>query len=301
MSTTAIALLALAAAMAAVVAPLVALWVRRRIAHLDRDAALLQAIEERRAPEGDDEDDREIRVENAMLRAVLDLAEVTVGQVMTPRRDIVAVEADLPAARLVDEILSSTYTRVPLWRNSPDEIVGVLHAKALLRAVRAAGGMAAGLDVDRIAARPWFVPETRTLADQLQAFRRRREHFALVVDEYGTLRGIVTLEDILEEIVGDIVDEHDQEIGGLKRQGDGSVIVDGKIAVRDLNRELDWELPTEDWATVAGLVLHEARMLPEVGQTFVFFGYRFEVLKKHRHRIAELRVTPPVDGAANPA
>jgi Mg2+/Co2+ transporter CorB len=282
-------LLAVAAALAAVVAPLVALAVRRHIAKLDRDAALLRAIDDR----DEEEDNGKVRAESAMLRAVLDLSEVTVGQVMTPRRDMVSVEADLPAARLVDEILSSPYTRIPLWRNSPDEIVGVLHAKALLRAVRAAGGMAAGLDIDRIATRPWFVPETRTLAGQLEAFRRRREHFALVVDEYGTLRGLVTLEDILEEIVGDIVDEHDPVVFGLTRQSDGSVIVDGKIAVRDLNRELDWDLPTDGWATIAGLVLHEARTLPEVGQTFVFFGYRFEVLKKQRQRIAELRVTPP--------
>lgn len=289
MTPTAIGLLAVAAALAAVVAPLVALAVRRHIAKLDRDAALLQAIDDR----DEEQSGGNVRAESAMLRAVLDLSEVTVGQVMTARGDMVSVEADLPAARLVDEILSSPYTRVPLWRNSPDEIVGVLHAKALLRAVRAAGGMAAGLDVDRIATRPWFVPETRTLAGQLEAFRRRREHFALVVDEYGTLRGLVTLEDILEEIVGDIVDEHDPVVFGLKRQGDGSVIVDGKIAVRDLNRELDWDLPTDGWATIAGLVLHEARSLPEVGQTFVFFGYRFEVLKKQRQRIAELRVTPP--------
>jgi Mg2+/Co2+ transporter CorB len=289
MTPTAIGLLAVAAALAAVVAPLVALAVRRHIAKLDRDAALLRAIDDR----DEEEDNGKVRAESAMLRAVLDLSEVTVGQVMTPRRDMVSVEADLPAARLVDEILSSPYTRIPLWRNSPDEIVGVLHAKALLRAVRAAGGMAAGLDIDRIATRPWFVPETRTLAGQLEAFRRRREHFALVVDEYGTLRGLVTLEDILEEIVGDIVDEHDPVVFGLTRQSDGSVIVDGKIAVRDLNRELDWDLPTDGWATIAGLVLHEARTLPEVGQTFVFFGYRFEVLKKQRQRIAELRVTPP--------
>ncbi|GIL38848.1 transporter associated domain-containing protein [Roseiterribacter gracilis] len=288
MKSTEIALLAVAAALAAVIAPLVALWVRRRIAKFDRDAALLQAIDDR-----DEETGGETRTENAMLRAVLDLSDVTVGQVMTSRRDMIAVEADLPAARLVDEVLSSPYTRIPLWRNSPDEIVGVLHAKALLRAVRAAGGMAVGLDIDRIASRPWFVPETRTLAGQLQAFRRRREHFALVVDEYGTLRGLVTLEDILEEIVGDIDDEHDPVVFGLKRQLDGSVIVDGKITVRDLNRELDWDLPTDGWATIAGLVLHEARSLPEVGQAFAFFGYRFEVLKKQRQRIAELRVTPP--------
>jgi Mg2+/Co2+ transporter CorB len=296
MSPVAIGLLALAAALAAVVAPLVALWVRRHIAQLDRHAALLQAIDDRR-PAAGDKDAGELREESAMLRAILDLGDVTVGQVMTSRRDMVAVEADLPAARLVDEVLSSPYTRIPLWRNSPDEIIGVLHAKALLRAVRAAGGMAAGLDIDRIAQRPWFVPETRTLSDQLQAFRRRREHFALVVDEYGTLRGIITLEDVLEEIVGDIVDEHDPIVFGLKRQQDGSVIVDGKLPVRDLNRTLGWNLPTDGWASIAGLVLHEARTLPEVGQAFAFFGYRFEVLKKQRQRIAELRVTPPAGDA----
>jgi len=129
--------------------------------------------------------------------------------------------------------------------------------------------------------------------DQLQAFRRRREHFALVVDEYGSLMGIVTLEDILEEIVGDIADEHDIAVPGVIRQPDGSFVVQGSVTIRDLNRELDWKLADEEAVTIAGLVLHEARSIPEVGQAFMFHGFRFEILRRHRHQITAIRITPP--------
>ena len=150
-----------------------------------------------------------------------------------------------------------------------------------------------GIDIIALSAKPWFVPESRTLMDQLQAFRRRREHFALVVDEYGSLMGIVTLEDILEEIVGEITDEHDVAVPGVIRQPDGSYVVQGSVTLRDLNRELDWRLPDEEAVTIAGLVLYEAKRIPDVGQAFLFHGFRFEILRRHRHQITAVRVTPP--------
>lgn len=299
MSVLTIALLALAVALLTVVSPLVALWVRRRIARIDRQEALREAIEEHGGADRSQPELRqaEVRQERAMLRSILDLGQVTVGEVMTHRKHLVAIDVAQPAARILDEVLSSPYTRLPLWRNAPDEIVGVLHAKDLLRAIRAAGGAAAGIDIDRIATEPWFVPDTTTLSEQLEAFKRRREHFALVVDEYGSLQGVVTLEDILEEIVGDIADEHDQQFAGLYAQADGSFVVDGTVTIRDLNRELDWTLPSETAVTIAGLVLHEARQIPEVGQVFSFFEYRFEILQRQRNQIMQLRVTPPRSGA----
>src|SRR5262249_39147644 len=156
-----------------------------------------------------------------------------------------------------------SFTRLPLWLNEPDNIVGVLHAKALLREVHARGGDLAGLDIRAVAAQPWFIPDTTSLLDQLQAFRRRREHFALVVDEYGSLMGVVTLEDILEEIVGDIADEHDVAVAGVRPQPNGTYVIDGWVTLRDLNREFEWRLPDDQASTVAGLVLHEARRIPE--------------------------------------
>jgi Mg2+/Co2+ transporter CorB len=213
---------------------------------------------------------------------------------MTHRRQMVTIDADLPPGEIVDAALASPFTRLPLWRDEPDNIIGVLHAKSLLREVRAARGKLENFSIEEIASPPWFVPDGTSLLDQLQAFRTRREHFALVVDEYGSLLGLVTLEDILEEIVGDITDELDTHVAGVFPQPDGSYIVDGTVTVRDLNREFDWELPDEtDYSTIAGLVIYESRHIPEVGQTFTFFGFRFEILKRQRHQIATIRVTPP--------
>jgi Mg2+/Co2+ transporter CorB len=249
------------------------------------------AIELHRGEETTEEE--EVRHERAMLRSILELNEVPVSDIMTHRRNLVTIDAGQQPAQIVDEVLASPYTRLPLWKDNPDNIVGVLHAKALLREVRAHGGQLDPLDVVALAAQPWFIPDTTTLLDQLQAFRERREHFALVVDEYGSLMGVVTLEDILEEIVGDISDELDVNVAGVKPQPNDSYIIDGWVTIRDLNREFEWRLPDDKASTIAGLVLHEARKIPDVGQVFTFYGFRFEILRRQRHQIATLRVTPP--------
>ena len=234
----------------------------------------------------------EVRHAGAMLHSILDLEEVEVSDIMVHRRNVVMIDADQPPAKIVEDVLNSPYTRLPLWRGEPDNIVGVLHVKALLRAMQANGGSANGLDLVALAAAPWFIPDTTSLLDQLQAFRSRHEHFALVVDEYGALMGIVTLEDILEEIVGDIADELDISVAGVKVEADGSYTVNGLVTIRDLNREFGWRLPDEEASTIAGLVLHEARRIPEKGQVFVFHGFRFEVLERQRNQIKTLRITP---------
>jgi len=235
----------------------------------------------------------EVKHERAMLRSILDLTDVEVGEIMTHRKNVTMIDADEPPEAVVAQVLASPFTRIPLWRGEPDNIVGVIHAKALLRAVSAMEGKVDRLDSVEVAADPWFVPESTTLLDQLQAFRRRREHFALVVDEYGSLMGIVTLEDVLEEIVGDIADEHDIDVPGVIRQPDGSYVVQGTVTIRDLNRRFEWGLPDEEAATVAGLVLHEARRIPEVGQAFNFHDLRFEILRRLRNQITAIRITPP--------
>ena len=238
---------------------------------------------------------QDILQRRGMLRSILDLNEVEVGEVMIHRSDVASVDADLPAAEIIGAVVASPYTRVPLWREKPDNIVGVVHAKALLKAVEERPEGGASLDVTTIAAKPWFIPESTSLADQLQAFRERGEHFAIVVDEYGDLLGIVTLEDILEEIVGDISDEHDIRRHGIRPQSSGAVVVDGDVTIRDLNRQFDWQLPDEEAATIAGLVLHESRLIPETGQVFTFHRFRFEILRRSGNRIMSLRVTPPPD------
>ncbi|MBI1954258.1 MAG: CBS domain-containing protein, partial [Proteobacteria bacterium] len=231
--------------------------------------------------------------ERAMLKSILDLRSVQLSEIMVHRKNITMINASDPFETIVDQILASPFTRIPLWKNDPDNIVGVINAKVLLRAVRAHKDKLEELDILSLAHKPWFVPESTDLLEQLQAFRERREHFALVVDEYGSLMGIVTLEDILEEIVGDITDEHDIAVKGVRQQADGSYIIDGSVTIRDLNRQFDWGLSDESAATLAGLIIYETRKIPETGQIFMLNGFRFEILRRQRNQITLVRVTPP--------
>lgn len=238
-------------------------------------------------------DGREGRHERIMLHSILDLGDVEVSEVMVHRSNMVTVDSSLTPAEIVREVVESPFTRIPLWRDKPDNIVGVLHAKALLKAVQEQPGNLTSLDILGLAAEPWFIPESTDLLAQLQAFRRRGEHFSLVVDEYGDLMGVVTLEDILEEIVGDISDETDVPRRGIRPQQNGTIVADGDVTLRDLNRRFDWALPDEEAATIAGLILHESRMIPEAGQIFTFYDFRFEVLGRKGNRITAIRITPP--------
>jgi Mg2+/Co2+ transporter CorB len=235
-----------------------------------------------------------VKQERDRLGGVLDLHELEVSDVMVHRTNMRSVNADSAPEALVREILRSPHTRMPLWRGSLDNIVGVLHAKDLLRALNDAGNDFSQIDVMKIATRPWFVPDTTTLQDQLNAFLRRKAHFAIVVDEYGEVEGLVTLEDIIEEIVGDIADEHDVDIQGVKQEADGSVVVDGTVPIRDLNRALDWRLPDDEATTIAGLVIHETQSIPDERQAFTFHGKRFVVMKREKNRITRIRIRPVV-------
>ncbi|MBK5196957.1 MAG: HlyC/CorC family transporter [Methyloceanibacter sp.] len=232
------------------------------------------------------------KLDRDMLGGVLDLRQLTVSDIMVHRTKMDAIDAELPAEEIVDAALKSSHTRLPLWRGEREEIVGVLHAKTLLRALREARGDLSQLDIMALATPPWFVPDTTTLKDQLNIFLKRKAHFAVVVDEYGEVMGLVTLEDIIEEIVGDITDETDIASIAARPQPDGSVIVEGSAPLRDLNRLMDWDLPDEEATTVAGLVIHEAQTIPDAGQAFTFHGFRFEVLRRQRNRLTSLRVTP---------
>lgn len=266
---------------------------------VEREPGAEESIDELRgAIDLHSESAEEIREAGAMLHSILDLDEVPVSDIMVHRRGVTTIDADLPSDQLVQQVLESQHTRIPLWRGEPDNIVGVLHAKGLLRALRNNDWKMGGLDIIGLCAKPWFIPDSTTLLKQLEAFKSRREHFAIVVDEYGALMGVVTLEDIIEEIVGDIADEHDMKVEGVVQEEDGSFVVDGSVTLRDLNREYDWGLPDEEASTLAGLVLHEARQIPIPGQVFSFYGLRFEILERQRNQIRRIRVTPLDKGAA---
>jgi Mg2+/Co2+ transporter CorB len=232
------------------------------------------------------------KLDRDMMGGLLDLRELMVSDVMIHRTKMVMLDADEKPRDIIDAVLAAAVTRLPLWRGSPDNIVGVLHAKEVLRAMHAAGGDAAKVYIPGLVRPAWFVPDTTPLYEQLKAFRYRKTPFALVVDEYGELEGLVTLEDIVEEIVGDISDEHDIAVPGVRMLPDGSVNVDGAVPVRDLNRAMDWSIPDDEATTIAGVVIHESRSIPEAGQSFTFHGFRFQVLRRTRNRITALRVTP---------
>ena len=239
-----------------------------------------------------------VKDDRDMLGGVLDLRELTVDDIMVHRKSIVMLDADKPAVEIVTEALHSPHTRLPLYQGDNENIIGVLHVRDMARALHEADGDASMVDIMALRRDPWFVPETTEVLDQLNAFREKREHFALVVDEYGALMGLVTLEDILEEIVGAIEDEHDIAVEGIQQEGDGVWLVEGTLPIRDLNRALDWELPDEEAVTIAGLVIHEAQTIPERGQVFQFHGARFEVVERRRNQITRLRVAASPDDQA---
>jgi Mg2+/Co2+ transporter CorB len=235
--------------------------------------------------------------ERDMLGSILDLADIDVSEVMTHRKNMETIDADLPPEQILEQVVASPYSRFPVWRGDPDTIVGILHGIDLLHALHKHGPGLKGIDLTDLCSPPWFIPDTTPLRKQLLTFRQQRQHLALVVDEYGDLEGLVTLEDIIEEIVGEISDEKDVELIGIEPQDDGSVLVAGWITVRDLNRRFDWKLPDEQATTLAGLVIHEAQRIPEAGQSFAFHGFRFDVLRRQRNQLVLLKVTPPAEAA----
>ena len=226
------------------------------------------------------------------LAGLLDLKELDVSDIMVHRTRTLAFDIGTPPRELFANLVSNGYSRVPLYRDNPDNIVGMLHVRDALSALLAAEGKPEAVDLNAVMTPPWFVPDTTSAEMQLNAFLKRRSHFALVVDEYGDVQGHVTLEDILEEIVGAIADEHDEELAGLRPQANGSYLVNGELPIRDLNRALDWDLPDDEFTTVAGLVIHLAKKLPEPGESYELSGFRVTVLRRQRNRITLIRIAP---------
>ncbi len=227
------------------------------------------------------------------LGGILDLKDLDVAEVMIHRRNLFMLPTDLAPEELLRRVLRAPYSRIPLFKGEQENIIGVLHIKDLLRASLGNDDKLEGLNVLDIARKPWFIPDTTPVVEQLDTFLASRNHFALVVDEYGALQGLITLEDIIEEIVGEIHDEHDIKVAGVHEHDDGSYVVDGTVSIRDLNRSLGWDLPDDDAITLAGLIIHEARTIPEKGQVFNFHGHRFEILERQRNQIRKVGVKKP--------
>jgi Mg2+/Co2+ transporter CorB len=270
---------------------------------IDDDAGVLSAHDELRGAIAlHHKEDTLVKNDRDMLGGILDLKDLEVADIMVHRTKMITLDGGQPMKDLVSDLLDSPHTRMPVWKDNPDNIIGVLHAKSLFAALQKANGDASKIKLEDVISPAWFVPDTRPLEDQLNAFLRRKVQLALVVDEYGEVQGLVTLEDILEEIVGDIKDEFDGVATGVRKTRDGSYVVDGTVPIRDLNRSFDWRLPDEEATTVAGLVIHEAQMIPAQGQAFSFHGFRFEVLKKRKQQLTSLKVTPiekPVDNPSS--
>jgi Mg2+/Co2+ transporter CorB len=233
-----------------------------------------------------------VKEDRDMLGSILDLPDMKVTDVMVHRKNMVSLNIDQRPDLLNLQISKNPFSRLPVWKDNPENIVGVLHVKTYMIALQATGGDASLVDVKSLLVKPWFVPAATNLKTQLKAFLRKRHHGAFVIDEYGVLLGMVTLEDILEEIVGQIEDEHDtpKQFYFVKEKS-GSCVVEGTMPLRDLNREMDWNIPDEEAPTVAGLIINEAEHIPDEGQVFQFHSYRFEVVTKKRHQLTRVRVS----------
>lgn len=231
------------------------------------------------------------------LLGSLDLKDRTVDEIMLHRSSIEMINSQDKPQDILRQCLESRYTRLPLFEDNSENIIGVIHAKDLLRAMNrkvAPSDEVTRFSIQDILAAsrpPYFVPETTRLEDQMRQFLERRSHFALVVDEYGALQGLITLEDILEEIVGEITDEYDDEDEKVtKKDTEGNYLVDGSATLRDLNRAYDWNLPVDEANTIAGLVIHEAQVIPNIGQVFHFHGFRIEIVEKELNRISLVKM-----------
>jgi Mg2+/Co2+ transporter CorB len=236
------------------------------------------------------EDKNKVREERAMLRSILDLDDTDVEKIMVHRKEVYMINYDQEPVEIIEQLASSRYTRIPVWKDSTSNITGVIHIREALKLLTAKNEDINHDDINSIITEPWFIPETVSLVDQMRAFQKRQEHFSVVVDEYGSFMGIVTLEDIIEEIIGDIKDEHDMPIKGVYKNSDGSYNVKGNITIRDLNRELNLGLDEDDATTIAGFVINIARKIPDNHQVFSHQNFSFEVIRRHKNQLTLIKI-----------
>ena len=230
--------------------------------------------------------------EKNMLKSILDLDDITVGSIMVPRKDIFSLPSNIQYNELITKLNNSPHSRIPIWEKNPENIIGIFHIRKLIE-IKA--DELKTFNIRSLCQKPWFIPESTRLDNQLLEFKRRKEHFSIVVDEYGEFLGIVTLEDIIEEIVGEIDDEHDvlkisKAAQDIKSISGRSYLVKGNVTIRELNKELNINIPVSNASTVAGLVLYESRTIPKKGQVFSFFDLKFEILSKKNNQITLVKI-----------
>ncbi|HJD67994.1 MAG TPA: HlyC/CorC family transporter [Rickettsia endosymbiont of Bembidion lapponicum] len=230
------------------------------------------------------------KTDRNMLGGILDIRNMTVSEIMTHRSNIIAINIDLPSEVIIKTLLSSSHTRIPLWKDNRDNIIGILNLKDLLKSLYEHNNDQKKININELLTPPWFIPENALVVDQLNAFRERNNHFACVVDEYGDLQGIITLEDVIEEIVGPITDEHDRHSDEIIKKSDTEYVIKGTKTIRDVNRELDWNLPDDDANTIAGLIIHKIARIPNRGEVIELFNFKIIILKKIANKIDSLRI-----------
>jgi len=245
--------------------------------------AELKMLLERSTVEGELEEE-----EQEMLYKVFDFADKEAADVMVPRPEVISISAEMPPEECLRKVLESPYTRYPVYRETPEHIVGVLHLRDLLNAMNERG--IAEARIDEILRPPYIVPETKDIAALLTEFRRTNQHMAIVVDEYGDMEGIVTLEDVLEEIVGEIEDEFDLPDESIERLDDGRIRIDGTFPIDDFNEQFDWSLPIEDFHTMGGYVFGLLGRAPERGDVVEDSGLRLTVVELEGTRIERLEI-----------
>lgn len=236
--------------------------------------------------------------EKEMLESVLDLAEVEVYDVMNHRKNLFSIDVSTPVNKIIDKVKDCPFSRIPLYKGKPDNIIGILRVKELLVAAYENKDNLKAIKIEKLMSKPWFIPDNTSLLKQLQLFRARREHFAIVVDEYGDLQGIVTLEDIIEEIVGDINDEYDVECLdtlGIRKVGDQSWLINGQVPLRDLNKKFNWNIDDENAVTLAGYLLDATQSIPQQGQKFIFNGFEYEIIRRQKNLLCQIKVTTPAN------
>lgn len=230
------------------------------------------------------------KMDRDMLEGILDIRNMTVSEIMVHRSNMVTINANSPTKQIIEYALASPNTRIPLWQDSKDNIIGILHLRDLLKALYDNNRNPEKVDINKLISEPWFIPDNALVIHQLNAFRERKSHFACVVDEYGDLQGIITLEDILEEIVGQISDEYDSVKDKIVRNSDYEFIIDGSVTIRDINRELNWNLPDDNATTIAGLIIHEMERIPNQEEALEIFNLRIKILKKAANKIETIQV-----------
>jgi len=225
-----------------------------------------------------------------MVTGVLDLAEVTVEDVMVHRSNMFTVNIDDDPKKILNSVINSSFTRIPVWQNNDENIIGIIHSKHLLKIMSQNRDITRS-DMMQSLIKPLFIPETTSLKEQLKMHLNTKKKLAIVVDEYGVLMGMISLEDIMEEIVGDITDEIDEGLTTVVKNEDGTLTINGGTEIRDINRIYNWNLPEEEANTLSGLIIHESRSFPSEGQVFNYYGFIFEILEVKDNLIHKIKVS----------